>query len=226
MGYFRPMRYCSVHQVGFLLAVCIVLITACSTDRHVVTGGLIQKRKYRPGWHMDLDFRNDQPSNTHRSTAIRLMARNSANTRAVIDVFERPLAFAKDREPITASIAPVRPMRTRASMRHQVREVLTPLRKADSALDGEENLMPKKKWNMLAVPVLVLALGTVALAFLVPSTLAVLVAGALTVVLGAISLRHIRSHDEAGKGFALTGFIIALFALLFTGISIAAYGFL
>ena len=84
--------------------------------------------------------------------------------------------------------------------------------------------MPKKKWNVLAVPVFVIALGAVALGFLTTSVPAVLITAVVAVVLGAIALRRIRSHDEAGKGFALIGFIIGLVTLFFAGLAIISAG--
>jgi hypothetical protein len=140
----------------------------------------------------------------------------------IVPVKERSRAIAEAGALVTAGVAAVG--RAAPIYRpHMLRKVILPARYI-ATQDGEENLMPKKKWNVLAVPVFVLALGAVTLGFFTTSTLAVLLAAVVTVALGAITLRHIRTHDEAGKGFALIGFIIGLFVLLFVGISIATAG--
>lgn len=91
--------------------------------------------------------------------------------------------------------------------------------------DGDENVVPKKKWNRLAIPTLVLALGTIALALFTTSTTAVILAAVTTLVVGGISLRQIRKREEAGKGFALVGLILGLIATLITAMAIAVVGF-
>ena len=83
--------------------------------------------------------------------------------------------------------------------------------------------MPKKKWNALAVPVFILGIGSIAMGILTTSTAAALVVAMTAVVFGAISLKHIRAKDQAGKGFALVGFILGVFALLFTAIAVLGF---
>ncbi|MEO8590125.1 MAG: DUF4190 domain-containing protein [Flavobacteriales bacterium] len=209
-------------RIALLLFACVILLSACTTDRHVVTGGLIQKRKYRPGWNVDLGFRNDRTPVTNRTTVERMIPVRRVHNKALVAAQERSIAVVRTSAPITASIAPLRIVHPLTRL-HLLRAAILPER-IMATQDGEENLMPKKKWNVLAVPVFVLALGSLTLGFLTTSTLAVLLAAVVTVALGAIALRHIRSHDEAGKGFALIGFIIGLFVLLFVGISIATAG--
>jgi len=223
MGYFRRVYIFPFVRLVPLLIACVMLLTACTTDRHVVTGGLIQKRKYRPGWHLDFPSRSATPR-AERNAAERPRTIHAAPQGSIVQPSDRPLAPAVIVAPLTASAEPVQETRS-------VRPALSPATPAwrlscISAQDGEENLMPKKKWNVLAVPVFVLGLGAVALGFVTASTLAVLIVAVITVVLGAIALRRIRSRDQAGKGFALIGFILGLFVLLFVAISIASIGFM
>lgn len=221
-GYFRRVFRFSFARIGPLFLSCAILLGACTTDRQVVTGGLIQKRKYRPGWNVDLGFRNDRTPTAHRTIVERMAPVHRVHDRKLVPAQERSIAVMRTSAPITASTAPVR-IAHPLSRPHLLRAVILP-ESITATQDGEENLMPKKKWNVLAVPVFVLALGSLTLGFLTTSTLAVLLAAVVTVALGAITLRHIRSHDEAGKGFALIGFIIGLFVLLFVGISTATTG--
>ena len=96
---------------------------------------------------------------------------------------------------------------------------------ASQEQDGDENVVPRKKWNRLAVPTLVSAVSIIALAIFTTSTTAVILAAITTLVLGGISLRQIRRREEAGKGFALVGLILGLIATLITAMAIAVVGF-
>lgn len=88
----------------------------------------------------------------------------------------------------------------------------------------EEQYAPEeKRWNRLAVPAFVAALGAVAAGF---GTNLWLLAGlvALTLVLAAWSIARIRRRDQAGKGFAMAALVIGVLAALLTAISVARYG--
>lgn len=100
---------------------------------------------------------------------------------------------------------------------HQV----TPLTHED---EHQENLMPKKRWNRLAIPALVAALGTICLGLFTSSTYAVLGGIFVTLLLAGISLRRIRIHEQAGKGFAFAALMIGVIAALVTALTIASYG--
>ena len=99
---------------------------------------------------------------------------------------------------------------------------LPPTLPVDS-VDLDENLMPRKRWNALAVPAFVVGLGTVALGF--GSSIWLLIAGiVVTLVLAGLSMRGIRRREQAGKGFAFGAIMIGVIAALLTAISIAWYG--
>lgn len=88
----------------------------------------------------------------------------------------------------------------------------------------QENLMPKKRWNRLAVPAFVAALGTVYLGLFTGSTYAVIAGLFVTLMLAGFSLRQIRHREEAGKGFAFAALMIGVIATLITALTIARYG--
>lgn len=88
----------------------------------------------------------------------------------------------------------------------------------------QENLMPKKRWNRLAIPALVAALGTICLGLFTSSTYAVLGGIFVTLLLAGISLRRIRLHEEGGKGFAFAALMIGVIAAVVTALTIASYG--
>lgn len=87
----------------------------------------------------------------------------------------------------------------------------------------DENIMPSKRWNGLAIPAFLAGLATIALGF---STNLPALAGAvvLTLVLAGWSIARIRRREQAGKGFAMAALLIGVFAGLLTAIAIARYG--
>lgn len=83
--------------------------------------------------------------------------------------------------------------------------------------------MPRKRWNAVAVPAFVAALGAVALGF---GTNLWLLGGAivLTFILSAWSIARIRRKEQAGKGFTIAALIIGVLTALLTLMSIGRYG--
>lgn len=90
----------------------------------------------------------------------------------------------------------------------------------------QENLMPKKKWNHWAIPAFLVGLTTLYLGFFTTGTIAVLVGAAVTIALAGIALRRGRTHELAGKGFAITALMLGVLATLVTVIAIAVVGFI
>ncbi len=84
--------------------------------------------------------------------------------------------------------------------------------------------MPRKRWNRLAVPAFVAAAGTVYLGLSTTSAFVVIAAIVVTFTLAGIALKRIRTHEQAGKGFAFAALMIGVFAALLTAISIGFYG--
>lgn len=130
---------------------------------------------------------------------------------ATVDVSDSPSAA-----PLVTSISPV------------VRMVPTAMTEASAATEPhspqDENLMPKKRWNRVAVPAFVAALGTVYLGLFTSGAYAVIGALLVTLVLAGISLRTIRKKEQAGKGFAFAALMIGVIAALVTALTIAYYG--
>lgn len=85
--------------------------------------------------------------------------------------------------------------------------------------------MPHKRWNRLAVPAFVVSLGAVALALFTTSTIAVIAALVVALVLAGISVRQIRWREERGKGFAIAALMIAVIAAIGTAMVTAVVGF-
>lgn len=137
-------------------------------------------------------------------------------TEAVVPEEEEPIASAESTAPLhRVSESPVRAEQTWA--------VVSPA-PVHARPPEQENLMPKKRWNRLAIPAFVAALGTVYLGLFTGSTYAVIAGLFVTLVLAGFSLRQIRHREEAGKGFAFAALMIGVIATLITALTIARYG--
>jgi hypothetical protein len=122
---------------------------------------------------------------------------------------------------VTAGTGP--PLRAVPPMGHTR---TTPVPSPTGAEDEEpENLMPRKRWNRLAIPAFVLAGATLYIALTSVQTTLVLLLAGLTLLVAGIALRRIRNREQAGKGFALIALLVGVIALLLTSVAIAVYGF-
>jgi hypothetical protein len=84
--------------------------------------------------------------------------------------------------------------------------------------------MPQKKWNKLAIPSFLAAAGTVWLGLSSTSAFVLIAAILATLALAGISLKRIRTHEQAGKGFAFAALMIGVIATLLTALTIVYYG--
>jgi len=89
--------------------------------------------------------------------------------------------------------------------------------------EEDENIMPRKRWNWLAIPAFLAALGTIVLGFST-NLWALIGAIVLTLVLAAWSIARIRRRNQAGKGFAMAALMIGVFAAVLTAIAVIRYG--
>lgn len=124
-----------------------------------------------------------------------------------------PMASLDARSPVPSGGALIAPRATSG--------YLVPTSPEESA---QENLMPKKEWNRLAVPAFIAAAGTVYLGLTTTSAFVVIAAILVTLTLAGIALKRIRTHRQSGKGFAFAALMIGVFAALLTAISIGFYG--
>jgi hypothetical protein len=195
-----------------------MLFAACTTQRDMVQEGRFQRRTHQRGWHIDLHGARDNAPGT-RAHLGHLKPRHATAPPAFEDPHERLMAC---KEPIAIAL----PRSTRSWEPDIVQAAVPVIAQPPASVeqDGDENVMPKKTWNKLAIPTLVLAVSIIALALLTTSTTAVILAAVTTLVVGGISLRQIRRRAEAGKGFALVGLILGLIATLITAMAITVVG--
>lgn len=195
-----------------------LLVVGCAGGPRRVSEGWLQKRQHRPGWHLDLDARSD--------LAVRRVTRLEH-----LDLRIPDLTMGKascERHPLPSRMDPGSVIVMRASAASASRasaEVGAGDLLVRSVSTDQEDLMPRKRWNRLAVPAFVVSLGAVALALFTTSTIAVIAALVVAMVLAGISIRQIRWREEAGKGFAMAALMIAVIAAIVTAMVTAVVGF-
>ncbi|MCB0764735.1 MAG: hypothetical protein KDB84_08525 [Flavobacteriales bacterium] len=210
-----PLRTFGGSPVVVILAA--LLLSACAADRHAVKSGMIQKRKVRPGWHIDIGRAPREPVPSRTSvTADRTTDHVEL---APMRTLSAPMASAI-RVPIPGPVA-IEP-RTTGPFSSRDR----PLSIATSPPVPQENLMPRKKWNHWAAPALLTGSTTLYLGFFTTGTIAVLIGAALTIALAAIALRRGRTNELAGKGLAIAALMVGVLAMVVTALAIAIVGFI
>ncbi|MBK8226031.1 MAG: DUF4190 domain-containing protein [Flavobacteriales bacterium] len=197
----------------------VLLLMACSGSRSTVQERRIQHRRHSNGWHIDLDARRREPR-----TRIRDLESRHANLPVLAPTVE-------ERAPITAAATPAPPFTATLADQRAIKEAVrrTQLTGLPTALkpvirqEEDENIMPRKKWNALAVPAFASGVSAIVLGF---GTNLWLLIGAivLTLVLAGWSIKRIRRREQAGKGFAIAALLIGVFAALLTIMSIVRYG--
>ncbi len=207
------------HLLPFIIG--SLFFCSCGTQRDVVQEGRFQRRVHQHGWHIDL----------HRSQGTLLAnARTRMERMNPKSVEPRYELISADQRLLASTCVMNLPGLT--SVKHdptppiiQAAASAKAPSQAFAQQDGDEKVLPKKKWNKLAIPAFALSLGVVALAVFTASTIAVILAAITALVVAGTSLKQIRRREEAGKGFALVGLIIGLLATLITAAAIGAYGF-
>jgi len=212
----------------FLVALVLLgLFASCGQQRNAVVGeGMFQKRKYNSGWHVDLGKR---PATRHEEPRERVV-RTRPYTPAAVQQHETHIEIAPDPTPADELAMLQEPL---ADLAGDAVLPAAPRNPPFVQLDvtpmprdrDPENIMPRKRFNVLAIPSLLFVLAGIVLAFVTNSGW--LVAGALVVgiVLAAISLRRIRSQEQSGKAFALIAMILGVMAALITTMVIIRTGF-
>lgn len=202
-----------------VLLLSLLLLMACSSSRSTVQERRLQQRKHTTGWHIDLKARRMEPRTRVRDLEAR---RVDPSIRAVT---------VEERTPIAATAAPasafidarVEPhANDEGDPRAATPDGTTELRPIDQQ-EEDGNIMPRKKWNAMAVPAFASGLGAIALGF--GTNLWLLIGAiALTLILAGWSIARIRRREQAGKGFAMAALLIGVFAALLTIMTVVRYG--
>lgn len=203
----------------------LLLLAGCAQRNNaVISKGPFQKRKYQPGWHVELfrkpmakpaeqaEARRDTPDVHAQEMEEALSSRSNTASGQAPD----PVEFEASAS-LTTTHPPVRPGSSK-TFEPQVES-------APQQAPRQENQMPRKRLQPLAIPAALFVGAGITLAFVTNSGL--LVAGALLIglVLAAVSLRRIRSHERSGKGFALVALVLGTLAALLTAMVIVRTGF-
>lgn len=197
----------------------VLLFAGCASGPRRVSEGWLQKRQHRPGWHVDLGGRSSFDAERHRPRMVRMELRSPGLPLMNASAERHPLSSRVHVQPepaMHAEAAPAPDVAVDVVVRSPV------LQRAST---DQEDLMPHKRWNRLAVPAFAVSLGAVALALFTTSTIAVIAALVVALVLAGISIRQIRWREERGKGFAIAALMIAVIAAIVTAMVTAVVGF-
>lgn len=189
----------------------LVLFTGCSASNEVVTNGSMQKRKYRPGWHLDLRLGNHRKGPSEEKGVQRVMVER---------LEPRTLPGPSVGEPVASRTPtdPYRPMginRLHRPLFHTITvESPDPASHARTLPDtADAPFAEPRRWNRMAI---------VSGVFLGLSLLVMAAGGGpflgyvltFSFLTGLIGLLLCIKHKERGKGIAIAAmaFPIALLA--------------
>jgi hypothetical protein len=209
----------------FVLVILLFTLIACGQQKNSTVGdGPFQKRKFMPGWHIDIararpEAQPPRPSVSKVSHPKRLEV--VADVGSIIETTISP--------EVTASLGYI----PEAAHPRSPREQTAPAEVLDlqiaplvvPAVRDTSNIMPRKRFNVLAIPSLLFVAAGITFAFTTNSALLVLAMLVVGLVLAGISLRRIRSKEQSGKGFALVALILGVLAALITTMVIIRTGF-
>jgi hypothetical protein len=222
----RPLPLRTKRPAGMLVVMaCVLLLAACGQNRRTTVGsGFLQKRTFRPGWHLDLAHGERQPHGTKTSRPKGLTANPGTEVTAAREHVPQPVLDLDPSRPSTDLVAALETPPAAESLHlapERIRE-----RSHNAVADRDpENIMPRKRLDGWAIPAFLLVLAGIASAFLTNSGLLVAVLLVLGIVLAAISLRRMRSDERSGKGFALFALVAGTMAALITAMVIVRSGF-
>jgi len=198
----------------------LVLLYGCSATNDVIGHGPFEKRKYRPGWHVELGHR--MPGPTERT----MVQRETVPRLAVTCV--QPEERIPTAEPLSASAVAKPPIGADPSKRWcvpqmdvEIRPVTLPQRKIMGALDEQTTEEPRR-WNRMAL----VSGAFLLLAILVAATGGGAIIGYIftfSVITGVIGLVLAIKNKERGKGIAIAAiaFPIAVLALVIAALNTA-----
>lgn len=200
---------------SFLLLVLFLLLCGCSTTNDVVSRGPFQKRKYLPGWHVDLALNKDRSTPpVVREQPVEPMATRALTAAPMVP--SQPLVASTG---TTTNTPPARRIR----VRHETLEPAIPftLKVATTPpLDepASEQTGTERRWNRIAL---------ISGVFLVLSIAAMAVGGGeillylltFSFITGVIGLLLAIKHKERGKGIAIAAFA---FPVVLIALAIAA----
>lgn len=180
-----------------LLILLSLVLSGCSASEQVMNDGPFQKRKYRPGWHVDLGWNDPRPSPTRdhlREVAPQRMApriaQPSAGSMPALEASSTPLAPA-----------PIATRKPRSSTPPVILQA--PRVEPATATPTTEGAATTRRWNRMAL---------ISGVFLTLAALVIGISGGGEVLIyllvfalltGIIGLILAIKHKERGKGIAI-----------------------
>jgi hypothetical protein len=209
----------------FVLVILLFALVACGQQKNSAVGDRpFQKRKFMPGWHIDIarakpEAQPPRKSGSKMSNPRRLEIVADVGTMIETTISPEVTASLGYNPEAAPPILPREQTAPAGVLDLQLAPLIAP------AARDTSNIMPRKRFNVLAIPSLLFVAAGITFAFTTNSALLVLAMLVVGLVLAGISLRRIRSKEQSGKGFALTALILGVLAALITTMVIIRTGF-
>jgi hypothetical protein len=208
-----------LRRVPFLL-VLSVLLNGCGSSRDVVAHGLLQKRKYRPGWHVDLPHRdntlNALRAVRHIREATSVQPRRitpscapiarSIITASILEPRSSPLAMTRH-EPMSRSISI-------APMQWMYPRQVTPW-------PGKDHYLSERPFSWLAVISLIAAIELPLVGIINVDNKMAIAGAIIGFLFGLVAARRCRDKGRSGEGFAIAAMIISVVVIVLSVIGLA-----
>ena len=186
-----------------LAGLCLIatMLVGCGGSRDVVSKGPIQKRKYRPGWAVDIGGGHPQREASPRRMTSRAIAVRPAEEpieqvplqgSAYPDLSDEPLAMVPETEDQGMIIA-----RSPCVAVGMARDMSAPPLSDDRPL------------NKLAPTALAVVVGGVLLSFLLDTGTFFIIGIIAGFVLALIALGQIKRRNESGEGYGIAALVLS-----------------
>ncbi|HQW06599.1 MAG: hypothetical protein IPH05_05315 [Flavobacteriales bacterium] len=209
------MNWRSILAIGMFLS----LLVGCRTTDAVVGHGPFQKRKYRPGWHVDLGHRSSHGAAAHGLRT----SDDDAGTIALRNT-ERPITEPTPLAGPTLECKPV-PLHTCLNTGDHAFSMAPPLQYARLALghglpqESDTQAEAPRYYNRMALVSGVFLVLSMAVIFLTGGGNILLYLLSFAFITGIIGLILAIKHKEKGKGIAIAAIVLPLVVV---GLVIAA----
>jgi Domain of unknown function (DUF4190) len=194
----------------------LILLSGCGTSNQVISKGPFQKRKYRPGWSVDMPFLNKGEAGHARTVIAEAQETPPAQTQEMVfpdqAIAEPPvLASVISDDEVRIISTATRTNRIRAAKRTVIDEPLSPADGAMTVAHGSTTTSTTPQ--AMKVPgdgdksagTNGMAIAGFVCSFFIPI---------LGIIFSAIGLGQCKRRGQKGKGFAIAGLAISILTIL------------
>ncbi len=197
------------------LPLLVLFLVACGPSRDVVGHGFIQKRKYRPGWAVDIGSGHPQ----HEASPRRMTSRSIAVRPAGEPIEQVPLQGCAYPDPSDEPLAMAPETEGQGSIIARspfVAEGMAPDMSAPPLSDD-------RPLNKLAPTALAVVVGGILLSFLLDTGTFFIIGIIAGFVLSLIALGRIKRRNERGEGYGIAALTLSTLGLIVLFLALISY---